>query len=83
MPPGSGNAAGDYWGLDVYSNTVYVAWNDARTGEQDILVSKGIITTGGGGTPTPISTATDTATPSATPTDTPRHPDDHRYGHHQ
>ena len=71
LPPGSGGAAGDYWGLDVYSNTVYVAWNDARTGEQDILVSKGVITTGGGGTPTPIPTVTDTPIASATPTNTP------------
>jgi BNR repeat-like domain/S-layer homology domain len=63
LPPGSGGAAGDYWGLDVYSNTVYVAWNDSHTGEQDILVSQGIITSGGGGTPTPIPTSTATNTP--------------------
>lgn len=43
LPPGSGGAAGDYWGLDVVSDTVYVAWNDARSGQQDILVSKGFL----------------------------------------
>ena len=43
LPPGSGNAAGDYWGLDVVSDTVYVAWNDARSGQQDILVSRGTL----------------------------------------
>jgi hypothetical protein len=69
FPPGSGNAAGDYWGLDVVGNTIYVAWNDTRTGDQDILVARG--TTGGGPSPTPVSTATGTATqPAATATTT-------------
>jgi hypothetical protein len=71
FPPGSGDAAGDYWGLDVYSNTVYVAWNDSRTGEQNIMVSQGIITGGGGGTPTPVPTATASPTDLPTATDTP------------
>jgi hypothetical protein len=44
FPPGSGNAAGDYWGLDTWQDTVYVAWNDTRlNGQQDILVSKGLL----------------------------------------
>ncbi|MDQ3707519.1 MAG: exo-alpha-sialidase [Chloroflexota bacterium] len=43
LPPGSGNAAGDYWGLDAVSDTVYVAWNDSRSGQQDILVSRGLL----------------------------------------
>jgi hypothetical protein len=55
LPPGSGNAAGDYWGLDVVSDTVYVAWNDARSGQQDILVSRGTL-------------RADAANPTATPT---------------
>ena len=68
FPPGSGNAAGDYWGLDTVGNTVYVAWNDTRTGDQDILVSRG--TFGGGSTPTATPTATASNTqspPSLTP----------------
>ncbi len=69
FPPGSGNAAGDYWGLDVSGNTVYVAWNDTRAGNQNILVSRG--TLNGGPTPTPttlVATSTRTATsiPSST-----------------
>ncbi|MEO6456930.1 MAG: S-layer homology domain-containing protein, partial [Chloroflexia bacterium] len=57
FPPGSGNAAGDYWGLDVWRDTVYVAWNDARlNGQQDILVSKGLMQ--GAITPTPSPTLT-------------------------
>lgn len=55
LPPGSGNAAGDYWGLDAVSDTVYVAWNDSRSGQQDILVSKGYL-------------RHETASPTATPT---------------
>jgi hypothetical protein len=50
FPPGSNNAAGDYWGLDTAGNVVYVAWNDTRSGDQDILVSRGVF---GGGTVTP------------------------------
>jgi hypothetical protein len=56
LPPGSGSAAGDYWGFDAISDTVYVAWNDARSGQQDILVSKGFLRD---------DTASPTATPSA------------------
>ncbi len=67
LPPGSGGAAGDYWGLDTYADTVYVAWNDARTSEQDILVSRGYITSGSVPSPTP----TTPITPSPTLTDTP------------
>lgn len=72
FPPGSGNAAGDYWGLDTYLDTVYVAWNDTRTGEQDILVSRGMLSSGGGPTPTitPTRTATTTSTASSTLTTT-------------
>lgn len=56
MPPSSGAAAGDYWGLDVVSDTVYVAWNDSRTGQQDILVSRGSLRSGPvGATPTPTA----------------------------
>jgi hypothetical protein len=53
FPPGSNNAAGDYWGLDTAGNVVYVAWNDTRTGDQDILVSRGVFG-GGTATPTPL-----------------------------
>ena len=53
FPPGSGNAAGDYWGLDVVGNTVYVGWNDTRSGDQDILVAKGLLARPAGSTPTP------------------------------
>jgi photosystem II stability/assembly factor-like uncharacterized protein len=77
FPPGSGNAAGDYWGLDVSGDSVYVAWNDTRlNNQQDILVSRGIM--GGPSVtptvPTPEPTSTATATtppPSATPTNAP------------
>jgi hypothetical protein len=69
FPPGSGNAAGDYWGLDVSGDSVYVAWNDTRlNGQQDILVSRGIM---GGPSVTPTSPTaqpTNTSAPSATPT---------------
>jgi hypothetical protein len=59
--------AGDYWGLDTAHDAVYVAWNDARSGDQDILVAKGLLP-GAGASPTPTltpggSTATATATP--------------------
>ena len=75
FPPGSGNAAGDYWGLDVSGDSVYVAWNDTRlNNQQDILVSRGIM---GGASPTPTQptpqptgTATSTAPPSETATGT-------------
>jgi hypothetical protein len=72
FPPGSGNAAGDYWGLDVVGNTVYVAWNDTRSGDQDILVSRGMTLPGATPSPT-VTVAPPTATvtppaPSATAT---------------
>lgn len=66
FPPGSGNAAGDYWGLDTWRDTVYVAWNDTRSGDQDIVVSKGLMNG--------VVTATPTVAPSATPSNTPIQP---------
>jgi hypothetical protein len=77
FPPESGNAAGDYWGLDTYLDTVYAAWNDSRTGNQDIFVSKGHLTTGGGATPTPgcpPPPPTETPVPAATPSAVPSVP---------
>jgi hypothetical protein len=70
FPPASGNAAGDYWGLDTARDTVYVAWNDSRTGDQDILVSKGLMYG---------STATRTPTATATPTPATPCPGAHHY----
>jgi hypothetical protein len=75
FPPESGNAAGDYWGLDTYLDTVYAAWNDTRTGNQDIFVSKGLMNTRGaapqpGCPPTPVpptATPAQVATPSPVP----------------
>jgi hypothetical protein len=69
FPPESGNAAGDYWGLDTYLDTVYVAWNDTRNGNQDIFVSKGLLTMGGAATPTLgcPPPRTETPAPAATP----------------
>jgi PKD repeat protein len=43
FPPGSNNAAGDYWGLDTVGNVVMAAWNTTVLGEQDIYVSRGIL----------------------------------------
>jgi hypothetical protein len=63
LPPGSGGAAGDYWGLDTTQNVVYVAWNDTLGGDQDIYVSRGVM---GGGTPTPAPSNTPTAIPTNT-----------------
>ncbi|HEY0068614.1 MAG TPA: exo-alpha-sialidase [Chloroflexia bacterium] len=60
LPPGSGGAAGDYWGLDAISDTVYVAWNDSRSGQQDILVSRGFLRDDAGPTPTPNAGACST-----------------------
>ena len=71
FPPGSGNAAGDYWGIDTYLDTVYVAWNDTRTNEQDILVSRGYISSAGGPTPTATPPTTSTPTRTLTPTNPP------------
>ena len=66
LPPGSGGAAGDYWGLDTALDTVYTAWNDTRDGvQQDIYVARGQLN--GGPTPTATSTA---PPPSATATAT-------------
>ncbi|HYP39234.1 MAG TPA: exo-alpha-sialidase, partial [Chloroflexia bacterium] len=69
--------AGDYWGLDTALDTVYVAWNDTRSGDQDILVAKGLMNFSGPptasptatGTP-PTATSTRTATSTAVPTNT-------------
>ncbi len=72
FPPGSGNAAGDYWGLDTALDSVYVAWNDTRSGDQDILVTKGLLNHSAGGTPTPTGTpGTPTTTFTPAPTNTP------------
>ncbi|MGI8586535.1 MAG: S-layer homology domain-containing protein [Chloroflexia bacterium] len=66
FPPGSGNAAGDYWGFDATSNVVYAAWNDTRDGvQQDIYVARGLF-----GTPPPTFTPTATPAPSNTPAPT-------------
>ncbi|HVF99574.1 MAG TPA: proprotein convertase P-domain-containing protein [Chloroflexia bacterium] len=79
LPCCSGNyPAGDYWGLDTALDTVYVAWNDTRSGDQDILVSKGLMNSSGAppasptvtGTP-PTATSTRTATGTVVPTNTP------------
>src|SRR5439155_2325807 len=71
LPPGSGNAAGDYWGLDTAGGKVYAAWNDTRNANQDIYTSVG---TRSDGTPTPTFTGTpptSTVTPTLTPTSPP------------
>lgn len=48
-PPAGYNAAGDYWGLDVVGvgqgQIVMAAWNTTVLGEQDIFVSRGVMTT--------------------------------------
>jgi hypothetical protein len=74
FPPGSGNAAGDYWGLDTALDTVYAAWTDTRAGaQQDIYVARG--TLNGGPTPTPTMSATASpAPPTTTATATPPAP---------
>jgi hypothetical protein len=66
LPPDSGNAAGDYWGLDTAGGYIYTAWTDTRRGEQDIYTSRGVRT--GGGSPTSTPTATHTSTPTTTGT---------------
>src|SRR5437588_13043287 len=53
LPPGSGNAAGDYWGLDSAGGYVYAAWTDTRNGDQDIYTSRADRTPA---TPTPTVT---------------------------
>jgi hypothetical protein len=71
LPPGSGNAAGDYWGFDVAGGNIYTAWTDTRNANQDIYTSVG---TRSGGSPTPTVTgtpATATGTPTRTPTGPP------------
>lgn len=46
FPPGSGNAAGDYWGLDTVGNIVMAAWNTTVINDQqDIFVASGIYST--------------------------------------
>ncbi|HKP52206.1 MAG TPA: S-layer homology domain-containing protein [Chloroflexia bacterium] len=67
FPPGSGNAAGDYWGFDTVGNVVYAAWNDTRTGDQDILVARGEFGAGATATPTPVLPS---PSPSPSPTRT-------------
>jgi len=43
FPPGSNNAAGDYWGLDTVGNIVMAAWNTTIiNNQQDIFVAGGI-----------------------------------------
>jgi PKD repeat protein len=44
FPPGSNNAAGDYWGLDTVGDVVMAAWNTTIYGEQDIFVARGYLT---------------------------------------
>jgi hypothetical protein len=46
FPPGSGNAAGDYWGLDSVENIVMAAWNTTVINDQqDIFIASGIYST--------------------------------------
>ena len=46
FPPGSNNAAGDYWGLDTVGNIVMAAWNTTVINDQqDIFVASGIYST--------------------------------------
>ncbi len=46
FPPPSGyNAAGDYWGLDTVGSVVMAAWNTTVNGEQDIHVSRAVLST--------------------------------------
>ncbi|HET6314625.1 MAG TPA: exo-alpha-sialidase, partial [Chloroflexia bacterium] len=73
LPCCAGNyPAGDYWGLDTALDTVYVAWNDTRSGDQDILVSKGLMNFSDPPTTTPTVTGTPpTATSTRTATGTP------------
>jgi hypothetical protein len=58
LPPGFGNAAGEYWGLDTAGGYVYAAWTDTRNGEQDIYTSRAQRAI-----ETPRPTATATLTP--------------------
>jgi hypothetical protein len=76
LPPGSGNAAGDYWGLAASGNAVYAAWTDTRSGaEQDIYTARGLFGTPATPTPTQPPTATATRTPAPpTATSTPMPP---------
>lgn len=73
LPPGSGNAAGDYWGLDAAGGYVYAAWTDTRNGNQDIYTSRGT-RPGGGASPTatvvPSATGTSTGVPTGIATAT-------------
>ncbi len=46
FPLDSGNAAGDYWGLDTVGNTVMAAWNTTViNSQQDIFVASGVYST--------------------------------------
>ncbi len=46
FPPGSGNAAGDYWGLDTVDTIVMAAWNTTVINDQqDIFVASGTYST--------------------------------------
>jgi len=61
LPPLSGNAAGDYWGLDAVGSHVYAAWTDTRNGEQDIYTARSI-------RPVTTPVANVTPTPQGRPT---------------
>ncbi len=67
LPPGSGQAAGDYWGLDTAGGNIYTAWTDTRDANQDIYTSRG---TRASGSPTPTATGTP-PTVTSTRTNTP------------
>jgi hypothetical protein len=70
LPPGSNNAAGDYWGLDTAGGYVYTAWTDTRNSNQDIYTSRALqsaLTA----TPTATRTSIPSLTPSSTRTSTP------------
>jgi hypothetical protein len=75
LPPGSGGAAGDYWGLDTTQDVVYVGWNDTTYSgiDQDLYVAKGLMSSSGGSTPSPTVAPSNTPTQTSTsaPTNTP------------
>ncbi|MFL5733602.1 MAG: sialidase family protein, partial [Chloroflexia bacterium] len=67
LPPGSGNAAGDYWGLDTAGGYVYAAWTDTRNSNQDIYTSR---LSPASPTGTPASTPSNSRTPTLSPSST-------------